>query len=57
MVSEVGTLLPPKVRLFVRLITRVCPVGTVITTGDQPVAAGFDLAQLAVEPTTAVPQL
>jgi len=24
------------VRLFVRLIVRACPVGTVITTGDQP---------------------
>jgi hypothetical protein len=25
------------------------PVGTVITTGDQPVAAGFKAAQVAVE--------
>ena len=40
-----------------RLIVRPCPVGTVITTGDQPVAAGFDLAQVAVEPPTTVPQL
>jgi len=32
-------------------------VGTVITTGDQPAAAEFNLAQVAVEPLTAVPQL
>src|SRR5437588_1123511 len=33
--SEVGTALPFKnERLFVRLIVRACPVGTVITTGD-----------------------
>jgi hypothetical protein len=57
MVNEVGTLLVPKVRLFVRLIRRLSPVGTVITTGDQPAAVGFDLAQVAVEPTTTVPQL
>jgi hypothetical protein len=50
-------------RLLVRLITKVCPVGTVITTGDHvaavvPVAAdaGFNAAQVAVEPVTAVPQ-
>jgi hypothetical protein len=35
-----------KVRLFVRFIVRLFPVGTVITTGDQPVpAAGFKAAQ------------
>src|SRR6266436_8961869 len=57
--SEVGTELPFKnERLFVRLIVRACPVGTVITTGDQPAgvvpiaagAFGFKLAQVAVEP-------
>jgi hypothetical protein len=57
MVNEVGTLLVPKVRLFVRLIRRLSPVGTVITTGDQPAAVVVDLAQVAVEPTTTVPQL
>jgi hypothetical protein len=52
-------------RLFVRLIVRLCPVGTVITTGDQPAgvvnvaagAFGFRAAQVAVEPATAAPQL
>jgi hypothetical protein len=44
-------------RLLVRLMVRLCPVGTVITTGDQPTAAGFDAAQTAVEPAIAVPQL
>jgi hypothetical protein len=37
-------LVPPpavKVRLLVRLITRSCPEGTVITTGDQVAEAGF----------------
>ena len=34
------------------------PVGTVIITGDQPVAGfGFAAAQVAVEPVTAAPQL
>ena len=59
-VSEVGILLAPpapKDRLFVRLILRFCPVGTVITTGDHPLAAGLSLAQVAVEPATAAPQL
>jgi len=27
------------VRRFVKLIVRLCPVGTVITTGDQPASA------------------
>jgi hypothetical protein len=57
---EVGTLFPLlKLRLFVRLIESppVAVVGTVITTGDQPEAAGFRLAQVAVELLTAVPQL
>jgi hypothetical protein len=44
-------------RLFVRLIVRPCPVGTVITTGDQvdgtvataDTDAGFNAAQVAVE--------
>jgi hypothetical protein len=64
--SEVGTELPFKnERLFVRLIVRPCPVGTVITTGDHVAAvvvvandAGFNAAQVAVEPpVTATPQL
>src|SRR6266566_6701827 len=39
--SEVGTELPFKnERLFVRLIVRASPVGTVITTGDQPAGVG-----------------
>ena len=46
---EVGT-----VRLFVRPIVRSDPVGTVITTGDQPVAVGFNFAQVA---PVAVPQV
>jgi hypothetical protein len=57
---EVGTLFPFKNdRLFVRLITipPVAPVGMVITTGDQPVAAGFNAAHLAVELVTTAPQL
>jgi hypothetical protein len=61
MTNEVGTALVPlpaiNKRLFVRLIVSPCPAGTVITTGDQPAAFGFDLAQVAVEPATAVPQL
>src|ERR1035437_7018562 len=47
---DVGTEYVPKMRLLVRLIVRVCPVGTVITTGDQPVAVGFNLAHVAVAP-------
>jgi hypothetical protein len=59
--SDVGTVfavvLPVGVneRLFVRLIVKPCPVGTVITTGDQlagvvpTAAAGFNSAQVAVE--------
>src|SRR6266705_906646 len=53
-VSEVGTVFPfRKARLFVRLICRVCPVGTVMITGDQvPAAAsGFRLAHVAVDVT------
>src|SRR3954470_2129472 len=58
MVSDVGILVAPKIRLLVKLICRVCPVGTVMTTGDQPpTAAGFRLAQVAVEPPTAAPQV
>jgi len=63
-IIEVGTVLVPvpaaNERLFVRLIVRppVAVVGTVITTGDQWVPAfGFNAAQVAVEPVTAVPQL
>jgi len=48
------------VRLLVRLIVSACPVGTVITTGDQPGvlvvppnASGFNAAQVAVEVTPA----
>ena len=51
--SEVGTLLcrVPAVNaeLLVRLMVRAWPVGTVITTGDQPPpAAGFNAAQVAL---------
>src|SRR5580704_14815873 len=55
--SDVGTLLLPNVRPLVKLMVRPCPVGTVITTGDHPVAKGFDLAHVAVEPPTMAPQL
>jgi hypothetical protein len=63
--NDVGTLLAPNERLLVRLIVRSCPVGTVITTGDQvdgtvatvDTDAGFNAAQVAVEPVTARPQL
>src|SRR5258708_22586228 len=53
--SEVGMLPEANERRFVRLICRSCPVGTVITTGDQaptPAAVGFSAAQTAVEPLT-----
>jgi hypothetical protein len=55
MLSEVGT----PGRLFVRLIDSPpeATVGIVITTGDQPGAVGFNLAQVAADPATAVPQL
>jgi hypothetical protein len=67
MVSEVGTVfavvLPVgvKERLLIRLIVRLCPVGTVITAGDQPAgvvvvaagAVGFNALQVAVEVTPA----
>src|ERR1035438_5290711 len=45
-------------RLLVSWIAKppAAPVGTVITTGDQPVAVGFNAAHVAVEPLTAVPQ-
>jgi hypothetical protein len=58
-VKDVGILLllPLKLRLFVRLICKVAPVGTVMTTGDHGLALGFSLAQLAVEPLTTAPQL
>jgi hypothetical protein len=61
--SDVGMVLAVELpggkneRLFVRLMVRLCPGGTVITTGDQPTAVGFDLAQAAVDPAIAVPQL
>src|ERR1035438_2135561 len=49
-VRDVGTLLFPNCSLFVRLMVRLCPVGTVITTGDQPdPAAGFEATQVAGE--------
>jgi hypothetical protein len=56
---DVGTLFAPNVRLFVRLIPSppTAVVGTVMTTGDQPAAVGFNLAQVALEPVTAAPQL
>ena len=45
---EVGTVLPlANDRLLVRLIVRACPDGTVMTTGDQPVATGLSFAQVA----------
>ena len=64
-------MLPPaNARLFVRLICRSCPVGTVITTGDQTPARGVPAAaaaatallsavQVAVDvvPVASVPQL
>jgi len=53
-----------KVKLFVRLMVRYCPEGTVITTGDQvptvavPAATAlFNATHVAVAPVTAVPQL
>jgi hypothetical protein len=57
MSSDVGTLLLPKVRLFVRLICRSDPVGTVITTGDHVTVFGLAIAHVAVEPATNDPQL
>ena len=64
--SDVGMLPPAKVRLFVRVIVRSWPVGTVITTGDHTVvlvvfavvvfAAGFSAEQVAV-PSATPPQL
>jgi hypothetical protein len=48
-------------RLFVKLIVKLEPVGTVISTGDQVGAAGFatdeefSAAHVAVEPVTADP--
>ena len=46
--SEVGTVLPlAKERLLVRLICRVCPVGTVITTGDQTPTSGVVVSAAA----------
>src|SRR5580693_5103805 len=63
-ISDVGTVFAVvapvgvKERLFVRLIVSACPVGTVITTGDQPLPTfGFNEAQVAVEPVTTAPQL
>src|SRR6266576_219287 len=61
--SDVGTLFAPNERLLVRLIVRTCPVGTVITTGDQPAgvvpiaagAFGFNATQVAG--ATTAPQL
>ena len=59
--SDVGTVFAVVVpdgvneRLFVRLICRSCPAGTVITTGDQVEAdvvdteSGFNAAQVAVD--------
>jgi hypothetical protein len=60
--SDVGTEFDPvpvvKERLFVRLIKRFWPVGTVMTTGDQPAgvvavasgAKGFSRAHVARVP-------
>jgi hypothetical protein len=46
-------------RLLVRLMVSPWPVGTVITTGDQPptVTLGFRGRQLAVELATTAPQV
>ena len=46
-------------RLLVKLIVKICTVGTVITTGDQvpAVALKFNEAQVAVEPVAAAPQV
>src|ERR1035438_8216454 len=54
---DVGILFAPdrNERLLVRLIVRACPEGTVITTGDQPVAVGFNAAHVAAGPLP-VPQ-
>jgi hypothetical protein len=52
MTSEVGMLLAPpaKESLFVSSMASGCPVGTVITTGDQPPPAfGFNALQEADE--------
>jgi len=68
---EVGTVFVPvpavKDKLFVRLIVKACPLGTVITTGDQvdgtvatvDTDAGFNAAQVAtgaILVVAAVPQ-
>src|ERR1700704_729312 len=61
--NEVGKLFAPNERLLVRLIVRVCPVGTVITTGDQPAggvagasgAFGFNARQVAGAATAGAP--
>ncbi len=61
--SEVGIVLAVvvvvgvKLRLLVRLIVNPWPVGTVMTTGLHPAAAGLSGAHVAVEPPTAVPQV
>jgi hypothetical protein len=59
----VGTVFVPvpavNERLFVRLMVKYCPVGTVITTGDHvdgtagtvDTDAGFNAAQVAVDVT------
>jgi hypothetical protein len=47
--NDVGTVFVPvpaaNERLFVRLMVRLWPVGTVITTGDQPLVAWLSGAQ------------
>src|SRR5436305_6942247 len=47
-------LFPANARLLVSWILRSAPVGTVMITGDQPVAVGFNFAQVAVEPAGCV---
>src|SRR5215469_14765362 len=42
---------------FFRLISRSCPVGTVITTGDHPDPPGLSREQVALDPSTTAPQL
>ena len=60
-VSDVGIVVLPDVVVndspFVRLILRSWPVGTVIITGDHPLAPGFSLAHVALELGIGSPQL
>jgi len=62
MTSDVGTLVgaPPvkNVKLFVRLMTRFEPVGTVMITGDQwPAATATGFSAVQVAGATTAPQV